>query len=112
MSWIPFVGSYALVTLAVGIALHRRGVLRLGSPGIGRTIAVVSLLLLLGELLAEERGLWTIPVHSGVLVLRTPLESLLLIATTAFSSLQIYAAVEYLLQRRGDRRPAGSADPP
>lgn len=103
MNWLPFVLCYAAVTFMIGVGLHVKGQLRLDSPATARAVISASLLLLLGELLAEERGLWLIPAHSGLLLLRTPLESLLLIIATVLSSLQIYVLAGYVLRRRADQ---------
>ena len=101
MSWVPFVMAYAALTLVLGTILHLTGILRINSLPIARAVVVISALLLLGELIAEERGLWVIPMHSGFLLMRTPIESILLIVTTVVNSLQLYVLVGFLMSRRG-----------
>ena len=101
MTWLRFVILYALSITTLGMVLHHFRILRLDSTPLLRAITVASGLLLLGELIAEERGLWIIPAHSGKLLFKTPFETIILVATTSINSLQIYALSDLFLKQLG-----------
>lgn len=60
-----------------------------------RTLALGTLLLMLGELVAEERGLWHIPEPLGLLFLSAPVEGGLLVVATLLNSLVLYWLLEH-----------------
>lgn len=74
-----------------------------------RALALTTLILLLGEAIAEERGLWTVTQPSGHYVLAVPIEAVLLVLATLVNSLLPYVWLE---KRRRTKGRAGPAQPP
>ncbi len=103
MSWLPLVGLYLL--LMVGLFWCFRRCFTGRYQALLRTLLAGILLLMLGELIAEERGLWVIPGSTGLYFLEAPIEGALLVLATLLNSLIPYV----VLERRQARRSGGKA---
>ena len=96
MSWPTFVYLYSGAMLACALLLRR--VFRQKHKALLRTLVLGALLLLLADALAEQRGLWLIPRPSGVFVLASPAENVLVVVSAILNSL-----LPYLYLRRRSR---------
>ncbi len=96
MSWPTFVYAYAGVMALVCLAARR--FFQDQPRRLLRTLILGALLLLIGDSLAEQRGLWLIPRPSGVYILAAPVENVLLVLAALLNSL-----VPYLLLKRHTR---------
>ena len=99
MSWMILIAVY--LTLMVVLAILGRRLFEHQLPILVRTLVAGTLLLMLGELIAEERALWTIPSASGFYILKAPAEGALLVVATLLNSL-----LPYLWFRRARSREA------
>lgn len=88
MSWTTFVLAYAAL-MALALLLGRRA-FRGGGRALARTLVFGACLLALADILAEQRGLWFIPRPSGLYLLASPVENLLLIVAALLNSLIPY----------------------
>jgi len=97
MPWMSLIVAYTAAAL-VATVLSRR--LLAGQWWrFSRTLLVGTLLLLLGDAIAEERSLWTVPRPSGLYVLELPIETVLIVASTLVNSLLLYLLASKLLRR-------------
>lgn len=101
MSWWPLILVYT-ACLFLATLLQQREISS-QSGALLRTLAAGTLILMLGELIAEERGFWFITHHSGLLFLSAPIEGALLVIATLLNSLLPYL----WLKRRMRPRRAG-----
>ena len=88
MPWAELIYAYLAAMLAA-IVLGRRLV---GGAwwAYCRTLLFGTLILLLADALAEERGLWDVPEPVGLFVLEVPVETVLLVLATLMNSLLLY----------------------
>lgn len=93
MTWTSFTLTYAALILCFTI-MYRR-LFAGAAMCLVRTLIFGTLLLLLGDALAEQRGLWLIPRPRGVYILDLPVENSIIVLATLLNSL-----VPYLILRR------------
>lgn len=91
MPWAELIYVY-LAAMLVATALGRRLIGGAWWPYC-RTLLFGTLILVLADAIAEERGLWTVPEPIGLFVLEVPLETVLLVLATLMNSLLLYLLV-------------------
>ena len=99
LSWIALIGPY--MALMILLSMLCRHLFRNKFTRVVRTLLAGTLLLMLGEIIAEERGLWIIPSSSGVYFLKAPVEGALLVLATLLNSLLAYLIVRSRLLFHG-----------
>lgn len=102
MSWIDFVYLYTGVMLIATLACRRLLTGRWWRYT--RTLAAGTLVLLLGDAIAEERELWVVPKPVGIYILEVPAETVLLILASLASSLLPYLLFLSILPLDGKKR--------
>ena len=95
MSWLGLIEIYAGIMILALLLSWKRFAGKRGR--LIRTLLSGTLLLFLGELVAEERGLWFIPASSGIFFMSAPVEGAILVLATLLNSLLPYV----LLARTG-----------
>ena len=103
MTWTSFTVAYASVALLAVILCRRLFRRRWGH--LARTLIFCTLLLLLGDAIAEQRGLWLIPQPAGVVFIDLPVENLLVVVATLLNSLLPYLLLKDRSSRSTDRGP-------
>ena len=88
MPWLPLIGIY--LAAMVLMTWRSRSLLAGNGRALARTLAVGTLLLALGEIIGEERELWSITHGSGLLVFKAPIEGAALVLATLLNCLLPY----------------------
>ncbi len=107
MSWLPLIAAYLLVMIA--LTWRMRGHFSGRWAALLRTLLAGSLLLMLGEVIAEERGLWAVPRPLGLFLFKAPAEGFLLVVATLLNSLLPYVALRQRAKRPSPRPDSGSS---
>lgn len=102
MSWTELVGTYAVAALT--LAWLSRKNFRNAYARLLRTVCFGTAILLLGDIVAEQRGLWLIPSPAGPLLLGAPLENISLSAGSILFSLALYLSLKDRLRARTSGR--------
>lgn len=97
MPWMSLIVAYTAAALVATVLCRR---LLAGQWWrYARTLLVGTVILLLGDAIAEERSLWVVPRSSGLYVLEIPIETVLIVASTLVNSLLLYLLVSRFLSR-------------
>lgn len=100
MTWTELVILYILGVSALATCVRHLFVNRLGR--MIRTLLFGGTILLLGDIIAEQRRLWLIPKPMGGLLLGAPAENFLLATASLLLSLILYLLLAGRSQRYSD----------
>ena len=88
MTWSELVSTFGVVALLVAAIAWPH--FRTQTRRLARTLAFGTAILLLGDIIAEQRGLWIIPQPAGPLLFGAPIENVLWAAASLWLSLSFY----------------------
>ncbi len=102
MTWSELVATYAIVALLTAALAWPH--FKSQSRRFARTLALGTAILVLGDIIAEQRDLWIIPQPAGPLLLGAPIENVLWAAASLSLSLSLYLLLRGRLRERTARR--------